>query len=484
MNKLNEKSINSFAWKSAQSICSLGITFIIQLVLARILLPEDFGIIAISTVFMTIANTIIETSFSSAVIQKNNLSQNLLSSIFYANLVLSVIIYLLLFFSARFIANFYGQTILIKILRIQGCRVVISGLYSIPQALMNRDMRFKELFFCNLWGTIVQAVVGFYMAYNGNGIWALVIPACINSAVTGILILVKEPWMPKKFFSLSLVKNAIEFSSKILIIRVVRKIFYNIRVLAIGKVYDATIVGYFNKGFQFPSTVMTVVDGSLTSVAFTHLSKLQNEMQNFIYTLRQYVRVSMFICVPLMSGMILVAEPMVLLLLTDKWIKCVPYLQLICMSQLFTPLNIKTIAFEALGKSDISMRLNLNGIIVSTFLLIITIPFSPLIMTASGVLSNIILQILIAVSTMKSLEYSIRDQIVDMLYGAIPTLFMIIVVGLLGSIAYKEHYFIELLVKIVLGVVSFIGCSVVTKNEIFFLIIESVRIKLRREKNE
>ena len=271
---LKEQSINSFIWKSAQSLCTLGMTFVIQLILARILLPEDFGIVAITTVFMTLANTIIDTSFSSAVIQRNTLDQKLISSIFYANLVLSVFVYFVLFFTAPVISVFYQEPILVTIIRIQGLKVIFSGIYSIPQAFLNRKMKFKTLFVCSFIGTIGQAVIGISMAMSGAGIWALVISTLASSIIAGGAIIIMEPWRPSLFFSFKMVKKALSFSSKVLIIRVLRKLFYNVRVLAIGKVYDTQILGFFNKGFQFPSTAMTVVDGSLTSVAFSSLSSL------------------------------------------------------------------------------------------------------------------------------------------------------------------------------------------------------------------
>lgn len=479
-NDLNKKSINSFVWKSAQLVCSLGITFAIQLILARMLLPEDFGIIAISTVFMTLANTVIETSFSSTVIQRKDLTQNLLSSIFFANFVLSLLVYAVLFFAAPFIASFYKETILIPIIRIQGLRVVVSGLYSIQQALMNRKMRFKALFYCNLIGSICQAVVGLIMAYIGMGIWALVFSTFIGFVITGLLIIVVEPWKLNFYFNFKLVKEALSYSSKILVIRVVRKIFYNIRVLAIGKIYNTEVLGFFNKGFQFPSTAMTVVDGSLTSVSFTHLSKLQNEKEKFIISLRQYVSIAMFLCTPIMVGMALIAKPLVIFLLSDKWLGCVPYLQIICFSQLFVPLNLKTTAFESLGKSGLSMKLHLFGIILSILLLMASAPFSPIIMTLSGVLSNVLLQIPIMVSSKKYLDYSYKSQIKDAVSGFVPTFVMIVAVITLDFFDFKQNYLLELFLKVLCGVISFLVVSIATRNNAFYIVVDVLKIKVLR----
>ena len=478
--ELTKKSIDSFAWKTAQSICSLGITFVIQLVLAWMLLPEDFGLIAIVNVFMTLANTVIETSFSSAIIQRESVSRKLLSSVFYVNLILSAALYLVLFLIAPVLSGFYGEQLLTPILRIQGLRVIVSAMYSVQQALMNRKMRFKPLFFCYLIGSVFQAVTGLAMAYCQMGVWSLVASTCVGSAVTGLSMMIVEPWKPDSYFSFGLVKGALVFSSKILVVRVVKKIYYNIRVLVIGGVYGAEVLGYFNKGFQFPSTAMTVVDGSLTAVAFTHLSRLQSDSEVFLASLRQYVRCAMFISVPVMMGMALIAKPLVLLLLTERWAESVPFLQIICLSQLFVPLSIKTTAFESLGQSGLSMKLNLLGILISIVLLLVAIPFSPLVMTFSGVVSNLLLQIFVTALTAKHLQYSVWDQLKDALCGALPTLIMAGVILLLNLPDYEQHYFLEVAIKVASGMAAFVLTSVITKNKVFYSVLDIAKTKFRR----
>lgn len=477
--ELTKNSIHSFMWKTMQSICSLGITFVIQLILARMLMPEDFGLIAIVNVFMTLANTVVETSFSSAIIQRNSISQKMLSSVFFVNIFLSVFLYGVLFLMAPLLSVFYEEEILIPVLRVQGLRVVISAVYSIQQALMNRKMRFKALFFCNFAGVVFQAITGIAMAYCDMGIWALVLSSCVGSAISGFMICVVEFWVPELYFSLKSVREALSFSSKILAIRVIKKIYYNIRVLVIGKIYDAEILGYFNKGLQFPSTAMTVVDGSLTSVAFTHLSKLQDEKKQFLIALRQYVRCAMFLCTPLMVGMILIAKPLILFLLTERWIACVPYLQIICLSHLLIPLSIKATAFEALGRSDISMKLNLTGVFISIVFLFALAKWSPLIMVSGEIFSNFLLQTFIAILASKYLQYSIYEQLKDAFCGAPPTAIMACGIFILDFIDFGNFYLLEILAKITAGVFFFVLVSIITKNQVFFDIVGVLKNKIR-----
>ena len=470
---LTQKSINSFIWKTAQSICALGTTFIIQIVLARILNPTDFGIVAITTVFMTLANTIIETSFSSSVIQKVELSQTLLSSIFYANLVLSVIVYAILFFSAPVIARFYNEAILAPILRVQGLRVVISPFYSVHESLLNREMNFKKIFFCDLIGALAQAVVGLVMAYTGFGVWALVFSALVNYTISGIGKMKISRWRPSLFFSYSLVKDSLSFSSKILAIRFLRKIFYNIRTLIVGKAYNTETLGYFNKGFQFPSTAMTVVDGSLTSVAFTSLSKLQNDKQKLFDTLRNYVRIMMYLCTPMMIGMAMVAKPLVTVLLTDKWLACIPYLRIVCLTHLLTPLNVKTTAFEALGESGISMKLHVGSIVLSIILLFLSVPFPAWVMVLSGFVSSLILQVATAVVCKKRMNYLYMDQLKDAFVGLVPTIGMVLTVIACSYISCGD--LLKLILEIVAGFLAYVVFSAISKNPLLYQIYSMLK---------
>lgn len=466
---LTQKSISSFLWKTAQSVCTLGSTFIVQIVLARILDPTDFGIVAITTVFMTLANTIIETSFSSSVIQKSELSQKLLSSIFFANVVLSFFVYFLLFLAAPIIARFYDEAILTAVLRVQGLRIVIASLCSVQDALLIREMKFKVLFVCELIGSIVQVGVGLVMAYTGFGVWAIVFSALSGYLASGIGKILASRWQPSLYYSHSLVKAALSFSAKILAVRVTRKLFYNIRTLTIGKVYTTDTLGYFNKGFQFPSTAMTIVDGSLTSVAFTSLSKLQDNKQALVQSLRNYVRIMMYLCMPMMIGMAIVAEPLVKVLLTDKWLACVPYLQIVCFTQLLAPLSVKTTAFEALGESTISMKLHVSGIVLSIILLFASIPYPAWVMVLSGLVSSLLLQIAIGVVCKKRMNYRYSDQFRDAFIGLIPTLGMVVVVFLCSCIPCSV--FLSLVLKITLGILAYVLFSAVSKNPILYQII-------------
>ena len=476
---LTQKSISSFLWKTVQSVCTLGSTFIIQIVLARILDPADFGIVAITTVFMTLANTIIETSFSSSVIQKSELSQKLLSSIFFANAVLSFFVYLLLFLAAPLISRFYDEAILTAVLRVQGLRIVIASLCSIQDALLIREMKFKTLFICELIGAIVQLGVGLVMAYTGFGVWAIIFSALFGYLASGIGKMLASRWKPSLYYSHSLVKDALSFSSKILAVRVTRKLFYNIRTLTIGKVYTTDTLGYFNKGFQFPSTAMTVVDGSLTSVAFTSLSKLQGDKQLLVNALRNYVRIMMYLCTPMMVGMAIVAEPLVKVLLTDKWLACVPYLQIVCFTQLLAPLNVKTTAFEALGESSTSMKLHVSGIVLSIILLFASIPFPAWVMVLSGFVSSLLLQIAIGVVCKKRMDYRYSEQLKDTFIGLIPTIGMVAVVWLCSYIPCGV--LLRLVLKIALGILAYAGVSALSKNPILYQIISySKRIRSTR----
>lgn len=476
---LREKSITSFGWKLAQSICTLGASFVIQIILARILLPKDFGIVAITTVFMTLANTIIETGFSSSVIQSAQLEQKQLSSIFFANLGLSFLVYVFLFILAPLVSNFYAEPILTPILRVQGLRVLFSALYVIQAALLNRRMEFKKIFFAYFTGAIAQGIVGIGMALLGFGVWALVVSTIIDYAVAGLIIMVLSHWRPSMYFSSQMVKAALSFSSRVLAVDIIQKVFYNVRSLAMGKIYSSEILGLFNKGFQFPSTAMTIVDGSFIAVAFTSLSKLQDDLKKLRLALRSYIQIMTYLTTPLMLGMFMVAKPLVNVLLTEKWADSIPYLQMICIIYLFKPLLVKSQAFNAIGRSDISMRLNTFGVFLSILLILVSMRFSPYVMVMSELLSTLILHISFAYVSKKYFSYSYKDQLVDFCEPLLPGIIMC--AGIYGISQINAPDIIALFIETLAGMVIYLFFSKVTHNKSYDMVWEYVQSRLKHK---
>lgn len=475
---LKERSITSFGWKLAQSICTLGSSFVIQIILARLLLPEDFGLVAITTVFMTLANTIIETGFSSSVIQKSETNQKYLSSVFFANLALSFLVYMILFLIAPLVSNFYSEPILTPILRVQGFRVLFSALYAVHASLLSRRMEFKKIFISYLLGALTQGVVGIGMAIYGFGIWALVVSTIMNYAVAGIFMIALSRWKPSMCFSLKHIKSSVEFSSKVLIVDIIQKVFYNVRSLAIGKVYSSSVLGLFNKGFQFPSTAMTVVDGSFISVAFTSLSKLQNQKKEFLLSVRTYVKVMSFVTTPLMLGMLMISKPMIEVLLTSKWLACAPYVQMLCVIYLFKPLLVKSQAFNAVGRSDISMNINLCGVVSSIVLIIATATFSPYVMVASEIASTLFIHIAFAMASKKHFGYGYRSQFLDFTRPLLPSLVMCGAIYLVSKLPVSK--LILLVIEVAIGVLTYIVAARIIKEPGYQMVLEYIKQKYEK----
>ena len=460
---LETKSIKSFGWKLAQQTCTLGVTFVIQIIMARILSPADFGIVAITTVFMTLANTIIDTSFSSAVIQRACIDDELLSSIFYTNFALSIVVYFILFIIASPIASFYHNDILNPILRVQGVRVILSAFYSIQDALLNRRMQFKKIFFAYLIGALIQGFIGIVMALMGYGVWALVISTLISYGVSGLFITFFASWHPNLFFSIKIVKPALSFSSKVLVVNITRKLFYNVRKIAIGKIYGSNVLGLFDKGFQFPSTAMTVVDGSLAQVAFTSLSKLQDNKERLSSAVRKYIQLITFFTTPMMLGMAMIAKPMVIVLLTVKWIESVPFLQIVCCTNLFLPLLVNTAGFNALGKSNVSMWLNIGRFLLSVILLICCIPFSAEVMVFSGFVSNLFFHLAVGYEASREFGYRIKEQLHDFLQPFIPSIPMCLSIYVISLLPIGN--FGTLILEILTGVITYFTFAWITNNQ-------------------
>ena len=276
------KAIFGFIWRFLQNAGTQIISFIISIVLARVLMPEDYGLVAMITVFTNIAMVFINTGFSSAIIQRKNLTDEESSTVFYFSIGMGLVMYSILYFSAPYIAAFYSQPRLIPMLRVESLVVVIGSLYSVPQALINRKMQFKKSFIVSLSGVIVQGAVGITLAYNGFGPWALIYATIANYAVNAFIMWVVVRWIPKLVFSVKAFSGMFLFSFKMLLSALFDTVFNNIRSIIIGWQYTSTDLAYYNRGYQFPSLLMTQIDSAITTVLFSSLSKFQDDWEKGI----------------------------------------------------------------------------------------------------------------------------------------------------------------------------------------------------------
>ena len=361
MADITKKSvIGNFIWRFAERCGAQLVTFIVSIVLARILDPKDYGTIALVTVFTTILQVFVDSGLGTALIQKKNADDLDFSSVFYFNFIVCIILYVGMFIAAPYIALFYKDTTLTPVIRVISLTIVISGVKGIQQAYVSKNMLFKRFFFSTIGGTIFSAVLGIAMAYMGYGVWALVAQQLSNTAIDTLILWLTVKWRPKKMFSYERLKGLFSFGWKLLISSLLDTAYNNLRNLIIGKLYSSSDLAFYNQGEKFPKVIVMNINASIDSVLLPTMSIEQDNPERIKQMTRRAIKTSTYVMAPLMMGLAFCAEPIVRLVLTDKWIFCIPFLRIFCITYMFWPVHTANLnAINAMGRSDWFLRLEI-----------------------------------------------------------------------------------------------------------------------------
>lgn len=478
--------ISNVIWKFAERMLAQIVTLVVSIVLARMLLPEDYGVISMVTVFITIANVFVVEGIPSALIQKKDADDEDFSSVFYFNLIFSVILYIILFFAAPLIADFYESPVLIPVVRVMSLRLIVAAVNSVQHSYVSRHMMFKKYFWSTLFGTLLSGGVGIVMAYAGYGIWALVAQYMVNTTVDTIVLFITVKWRPINFFCLKKIKELLSFGWKILFESVCNVTVGQLQNLIIGKAYTSSDLAYYTKGQQFPSLIVTNITTSIGAVLFPAMANEQDDKKRVLKMLRKSVRMSSYVVYPMLTGLVAVATPFVSLVLTNKWIETVPYLQVFCL------LNAPTVgmiprhqALNGTGRSDVFMNEHIIARIVSIIVLLFTFRISILAILLGSLLSTAILTVIIAYTSKKYNGYDYRDQIKDILPTLIGCIIMGIPVCLITYLGLPNV--MTLVLQVIVGVVIYVGYSKIFKLEEFEICISfmtSLKKRLRSESRD
>lgn len=468
------KVFSNFIWRFAERCGAQLVTFIVSIVLARILTPSDYGTIALVTVFTTILQVFIDSGLSTALIQKKDADDLDFSSVFYFNFVICIILYLIMFVSAPFIADFYKDSSLVSIVRVISLTLIISGVKGVQQSYVSRHMLFKRFFFSTLGGTIFSAVLGIIMAYAGFGVWAIVFQQLSNNAIDTLILWITVKWRPIKKFSWSRLKNLLSFGWKMLASSLLDTVYNNLRNMIIGKLYTSADLAFYNQGDKFPKLIVTNINTSIDSVLLPTMSNEQDNHVRVKDMTRRAIKISTYIMAPLMIGLAFCAKPIVQIVLTDKWLPCVPYLQIFCISYLFWPIHTANLnAIKAMGRSDLFLKLEVIKKFMGMILLLITMNISVMAMAYSLLISGLISQVINSWPNRYLLKYSYIDQIKDILPNIVMALIM-------GVFVYFINYLnlsvlVSLMVQIILGGIIYLVLSIFTKNDSFIYLINILK---------
>lgn len=462
----SKKVISGFIWRLLERFGAQGVSIVVSLILARLLDPVIYGMVALVSVIITILQVFIDSGFGTALIQKEHVDDLDFSSVFYFNIVVCFLLYIALFISAPLIGEFYELPELTLIVRVLGLTLIISGVKNILQAYVSRYMLFKRFFIASIGGTIGAAIVGISMAYHGYGVWALVMQGLFNNLVNTVILWIAVKWRPKLSFSFKRLKVLYTFAWKLLVSRLFSTIYSNLRQLIIGKFYTKEDLAYYNRGNEFPGKIVPNIEIALNSVLLPTMSAEQKYLDKVCSIMRKGVRTTSFLIWPAMMGLAACGEVLTRLLLTEKWLPSVIYMQIFCFEYAFWPMSaVYNNAIQAIGRSDISLRIQLFVRSFGIVILLFSIREGVLVIAITSLIVTLIEFIILSLYVKRHFNYNYVDQLKDFVPTIILSVFMGICVFFIGYINISS--IMILFLQVDLGVIIFIVGSKLLRLEGF-----------------
>jgi len=463
---LKQKTTKGLFWSSVERFSNQGMSFFFSVILARMLAPSDFGIIAMITIFFAVAQSFVDSGFSNALVRKTDRREEDFSTCFYFNIGVGIIAYIVLFLIAPLVASFYNQPILSPIIRITGLGVVLNSLCVVQQALFTIKIDFKSQAKVTLSATIISGIVGVVLAYQGYGVWALVWQGVVMSLVRMGLLWLMSKWRPKAGFSKDSFHYLFGYGSKLLASGLLDTIYNNIYPIVIGKFYTPAQLGNYSRALSFAQLPSSNITSILQRVTFPVLSTIQDDIPRLQANYRRLLKLSAFIIFPLMTGLAAVAFPLIRVVLTPKWEGCSLYLQIICFALMWYPIHaINLNLLQVKGRSDLFLRLEIIKKIVGVCIMCITIPLGITAMCIGMVVSSLISLFINTYYTGKLINIGCLKQMRDLTPIFINSLIMGGIVYF--SIQISDNDILQLSLSIIVGVLSYIGgASMITRSEL------------------
>lgn len=480
---MNAKKVaKGLVWKLLERFGVQGVNFILQIILARLLDPAHYGVLSLMIIFTTLANVFIQTGFNTALIQNKDVTEEDYSSVLWVTLTAAVVIYGGLFAAAPMIASFYEMPDLVKPFRVLSLILIPGALNSVQLAIVSRKMDFKKVFTSNIGAILLAGITGIALAYAGAGLWALVAQNLVNVFVACAVMWCTVKWRPRLVCDLVRVKALFSYGWKLLVSSLLDTLYQDLRSLVIGKKYAADTLGYYNRGKQFPQFFITAVNSAVQSVLLPAMSSEQDDKERVKTLMRNSVMLSSFVIFPLMAGLAGAASSVVQLLLTDKWLPCVPFMQIYCFTLAFYPVHSSNLqAINAMGRSDIFLKLELIKKSIGMIALVIAVFCfdSPIAIAMTGVFTTFVSCFVNAFPNKKLIDYSYGEQMRDILPALLISLVMCGCVLLVGML--KLPVFVLLMLQITAGVLVYAGASMLFKVPAFGMLLGMAKKMLKKK---
>lgn len=479
MNNLKSKVMSGLFWTFGERIIAQLVSFIISVVLARILMPKEYGIISMVLVFINIANVFVSNGLGEALVQKKDSDETDFSTMFFCSLVLAGILYVVLFFCAPVIARFYKVPQLVAVLRVFAVKIPISSVSTIQHAYVSKHMIFKKFFFSTLGGTIISGIIGIVMALNGFGVWALVFQYLTNTLIDTIVLFITVPWRPHFMFSLKSAKSLLSFGWKLMAANFINTLYNEIRSLVIGRIYTSSDLAFYNKGNQFPSLIITNIDTAIGKVVFPAMVYENDNKDRLKAASRKAIKTTTYIIFPLLVGMSSVGRTLIILLLGKKWLPAVPFLMISCVYWLSQPLQTTNWQIiKAVGRSDLCFKLEIIKKIIGFILVFASMKISVNAIAVSAAVYGFISMFINMLPNKKLINYSITEMIKDILPSAVISLCMGIIVYFIGMI--PMNIYIVFVLQIFTGALFYVGLSFIFKLDSFTFLFNSVKNTIKK----
>lgn len=467
-------------WKFSERLLTQGASFVVSLILARLLSPDDHGLIALVQVFLNLAAVFISCGFSTALIQKKDADDTDFSTIFYCSLICSFVIYGVLFAIAPLVAAFYSEPSLTKLLRIFALQVPLSVYNSVQVAYISRHMLFRKTFVSSMINAVLSGVVGIGMAMAGWGVWALVGQSMMHTLINTAILAVMIPWRPKLLFSWDSAKKLMKFGSGVLGAELSAAFFLELRTLVVGQVFSTADLAYYNKGRQIPTLLTSNLSTTIMTVMFPAMANRSDDVLQVKQMAKRSVKMLSYILVPCMFGLSAVMEPMILLLYTEKWAQTIPFGQLLAVGLCVDIVgNLPLQTLKALGRSDVILKLEVWKKPVYVALLLIGVQFDVFTLAVLMVLYDFYSVAINMLQMKKYIPYGIKEQLRDLLPAYALGTAMLVLVFLIPSF---ESLILTLAVKIAAGVAIYLAGSILFRVESFHYLLDIVKGYLRKKK--
>lgn len=480
--KLKSQMTSGMIWKFSERFIAQGVSFVVSMVLARILSPEDYGAVAIINIFISIADIFLSSGLNTSLIQKKDADDLDFSTIFYLNIGLSVVLYLIMFITAPLIADAYNLPILKSAIRVFAVRLPVSAFQVVQVAYISKKMQFKKFFFATIGGTLLSAVIGITMALKGLGVWALIGQYLTNTVVDTMILWATVKWMPKKMFSFKAATPLIKYSWKVMMADLLGTLCNNLGSFIIGTKYNSANLAYYTKGKQLPLLFRDNIYTTLISVLFPCISVVNDDITAVKTITRKSMRIMSYIVFPISLGLMAAGKTIVEILFTAKWLPMLPYVYIMCMETIISvPATIALQPIKAVGRSDLMLKTEIIKKISFVILTVVAMNFGIFAIALTIPVNTLLDLIVNAIINKKIINYNLVEELSDCFTALVLSFIMAIAVAFIGKT--ELTIYIKAVIQIVSGVLCYTGISWMTKNKEFIYIL-NVAIKCLKKCND